>query len=407
MYITALDIGSAQIKTLIAKVKKDGHLALVGVFKMRSEGVRKGEIINTEDATRSINLALAKLKHFNKAALKNIFVNVGGSNMKIHNSRGIIAVSRADSEISQDDISRVMKASQTINLSSNRMILHTLAREFIIDNINDIREPLGMVGTRLEVNTLIVDAFTPVVKNLIKCIETVGGNLGGLIYGPLVSARSVLTKNQKDLGVVLIDIGFGTTGMVVYEEGKLLNASVLPVGAGNITNDLAIGLKCSIETADTIKLSFGSALASGVSNKERIDISKIDENIKASPSRKFISEIIEIRLVEIFEFINNDLKLIGKMGKLPAGVVLCGSCAKMPGIIELVKRELKLPAQIGIPEINILELTNMEFASQVEDPEFATAVGLLLWGRDQTTKDNDWFPLKKFSFKNIWKYFKP
>ncbi|MEE8131684.1 MAG: cell division protein FtsA [Candidatus Paceibacterota bacterium] len=407
MYITALDIGSAQIKTLIAEARKDGKLALAGVFKTPSEGIRKGEIISTEDATRSINSALAELKRFNKAALKNIFINVGGSNVKIHNSRGIIAVSRADSEISQDDIDRVMKASQAINLSPNRMILHTLAREFVIDNISDIREPLGMIGTRLEVNTLIIDAFTPVIKNLIKCIETTGGSLGGLIYGPLAAARSILTKNQKDLGVVLIDIGFGTTGMAVYEEGKLLNASVFPVGTSNITNDLAIGLKCSIKTAETVKLSFGCALAKDVPSKERVDLSQIDENIKAAPSQKFISEIIEVRLAEIFEFINDELKLIGKMGQLPAGAVLCGSGAKMPGIVELVKQELKLPAQIGIPETNILELTNAEFGTQIEDPEFATAVGLLFWGSDQLIKDSDWFPIKKFSFKNLWRYFKP
>ncbi len=407
MYITTLDIGSSQIKTLTAEARKDGKLALVGVFKTPSEGIRKGEIVSIEDATRSINSALAEIRHFNKAALKNIFVNIGGSNVKIHNSRGIIAVSRADNEISQDDIDRVMKASQAINLSPNRMILHTLAREFIIDNINDIKEPLGMIGTRLEVNTLIIDAFTPVIKNLIKCIETVGGSLGGLIYGPLAASRSVLTKNQKDLGVVLIDIGFGTTGMAVYEEGNLLNASVFPVGTGNITNDLAIGLKCSIETAEKIKLSFGSALAREISSKEKIDIGQIDESVKSSPSRKFISEIIEIRLAEIFEFVNNELKLIGKAGQLPAGVVLCGSGAKMPGIIELAKRELKLPVQIGVPETNELELTNAEFGSQIEDPEFATAVGLLFWGNNQIIKNGNWLPIKKFSLKNIFKYFKP
>lgn len=407
MYITALDIGSSQIKALVAEVQKKGNLTLTGIFKAPSEGVRKGEIIRVEDVTRAVSSVFAELKNFNKAVLGNIFVNVGGSNIKMHNSRGIIAVSRADNEISQDDINRVMKASQAVNLSPNRMIIHTLAREFIIDNISDIREPLGMVGTRLEVNTLIIDAFTPVVKNLIKCIETNGGKLGGLIYSPLAASRSVLTKNQKDLGVILIDIGCGTTGMAVFEEGKLLNTSVFPVGSANITNDLAIGLKCSIETAEAVKLSFGSALAKEVPGKEQVDFSKIDASIKAAPSRKFIAEIIEVRLAEIFEFINNELKLIGKMGQLPAGAVLAGAGAKMPGIVELTKQELKLPVQIGIPETNILKLTNTEFGDQIEEPEFATSVGLLFWGSDQFSKDKDWFPLKKFSIKNIWRYFKP
>ncbi len=179
------------------------------------------------------------------------------------------------------------------------------------------------------------------------------------------------------------------------------------MGASNITNDLAIGLRCPIKSSETIKLSFGSALAKEVSNKEKIELSQIDENLKSSVSRRFISEIIEIRLAEVFEFVNNELKLIGKMGQLPAGAVLVGGGAKIPGIVELAKQELKLPVQIGIPEVSRLELTNSEFVTQIEDPEFATSVGLLLWAADESLKGKRWLSGKKGWFSKIFRHFLP
>ena len=407
MYITALDFGTAQIKILVAEAKRDGQLSLLGVFKIPSAGLRKGEIVTFEEVIQSLKRAIDEIKQVNKAALKNIFINVGGGNVKLQNSRGIVAVSRADSEIYSEDIDRVIKASQAINLGPNRMILHTITREFIVDGIGDIIDPLGMVGNRLEVNTLIIDAFKPTVNNLIKAIEAVGAKVGGLIYNPLASSRSVLTKTQKELGVVMIDIGFGTTGMAVYEEDKLLSAAVFPIGSSNVTNDLAIGLKCPIKTAETIKLSLGSALAKEISNKEKIELHQVDETLKSVVNRRFISEIIEIRLAEIFEFVNNELKSLGKSGQLPAGAVLTGSGAKMSGIAELAKQELKLPIQIGIPEFPEMELTNGGLRAQIEDPEFSLAAGLLLWGIEHALKESSWSGTKKGWLSKIFKYFLP
>jgi len=390
MYLTALDLGSSQIKGLVAEVKKDGQVSLLDVFKLPSAGLRKGEIVSLEEATQSLKTAVDAIKKINKAAIKNIFINIGGSNVKIQNSRGIVAVSRADSEIYSEDIERVIKASQAINLGPNRMILHTITQEFIVDGIGDIIDPLAMTGNRLEVNSLIIDAFKPTVNNLIKAVEAAGAKIGGIIYSPLAAARAVLTKNQKELGVVLIDIGFGTTGMAVYEENKLLSANVFPVGSSHITNDLAIGLRCPIETAEAIKLSFGSALAKEVSNKEKVELHKIDESLKSTVNRRFVSEIIEIRIAEIFEFINNELKLIGKLGQLPAGTVLTGGGAKIPSILELAKQKLKLPVQMGVPGLTEIESINEDFRVQVEDLEFSVADGLLLFGLDAILKETGW-----------------
>jgi len=408
MYLTALDFGTSQIKILVAETRREEKPSLLAVFKIPSTGLRRGEIANFEEVIQSLKRATSEIKQINKAGLKNIFVNVSGNHVKIQNSRGIVAVSRANSEIYLEDIERVIKASEAINLGPNRMILHTITQEFIVDGIGDVADPLGMVGSRLEVNSLMVDAFKPAVNNLIKWIEAVGGKIGGLIYAPLASARAVLTEAQKELGVVMIDIGFGTTSMAVYEENKLLSAGVFPVGASNITNDLAIGLRCPIKTAEAIKISFGSASAREVSNKEKIELHQLDESLKAVVNRRFIAEIMEIRLAEVFELINNELKIIGKTGHLPAGAVLTGGGAKTPGILELAKQELKLPVRLGIPEFsNGIEVASEDFRHQIEDPEFSGAVGLLLLGIDQIVKKGGWVAVKKGWLAKFFRHFLP
>ncbi len=407
MFITALDLGTSQIRALVAEAKKDGQLSLLGVFKTPSLGIRKGEIVSVNDAVSVLNRLFNEVRQIDKAALKNIFVNVGGSHARLQNSRGIIAVSRADNEIYSDDIDQVIKASQAINLGPNRMILHTITREFTVDGIGGISDPLGMAGSRLEVNSLIIDAFKPTINNLIKAVEAAGGKIGGLIYNPLAASRSILSKTQKELGAVAVDIGFGATSMAAYEEDKLLCASVFPVGSSNITNDLAVGLKCPIKTAETIKLSYGSAFPKEISNKEKIALEQIDDSLKSTVSKRFVSEIIESRLAEIFEFVNNELKLVGKSGQLPAGAVITGAGAKIPDIVELAKQELKLPVQLGIPDFSAVESINAEFENQLEDLEFAAAIGLLLWGVDQVLENQGWAPTKTGWLGKILKHFLP
>jgi len=382
-FITGLDIGSQSIKAAVAEIKKGGKLALVRLFKMPSKGIRKGVVDDIADATYAVNNALGEIKKISKSAIKNIFLGVGGVDIKVHSSNGSGAVSRADSEITQDDIDRVVQASRAINLAPNRLVLHHITKEFIVDGVGDIRDPSGMVGNKLEISSLIVDAFSPTVKNLTRCVEVSGGGISGLILGPLADARSVLSKNQKELGVVLIDVGFGKTGMSVYEENKFVHAAIFPVGSGNVTNDLAIGLRSSVEVAETIKLSFGSAKASEVGGREMVELQKIDPRAKGSVTKKFIAEIIEVRLAEILEFVNNELKRIGKAGQLPGGAVLAGGGSKIPNLVDLARHELKLSAQIGVPDVSEIEITNGELTAEIEDPEFSCVLGLLLSGKDR------------------------
>lgn len=378
--VLGLDVGSGNIKAVLAEPVGDKIFLKTGEVKL-SKGLRRGVVVGMEEAVSQINATVQDIRSVAKPSLKNIYLNVGGSNIHAQVSRGIVAVARADSEIYKDDIQRAIQASEAVNLPANRMIIHTIIREYIVDGIGDISDPLGMSGARLEVESYIIDAFTPAVKNLMKCVELVGGSISGLIFNPLAAALAVLSKNQKELGVILIDIGYGTTSLAVYEEGKLIHTAVLPVGAGHITTDLAVALKIPVEAAEKIKLTFGYAVSSEVSAKDSIDLKKLDINIKGNPSRRFVCEVIESRLNEICELINNELKLIDRIGKLPGGAVIVGGGAKLPGLADLFKNDLKLSTQIGLPDASIFEAENdaMEF---LESPEYATVLGLVLWDQE-------------------------
>lgn len=405
-FIVGLDVGSHSVKAAVAEVKKDGKLSLLKVIKLPSGGIRKGSVDDIADATRTLNQVIGEIKKVAKSAIKNIYLGVGSPDIKVQSSRGIVAVSRADFEIHRDDIDRVVEASQAINLPLNRMILHSITQEFVVDGVGDIRDPLGMVGNRLEVSSLIVDAFAPAVKNATKCIEIVGGRAAGVIFSPIAVARAVLSKSQKELGVVVIDIGFGKTGMSVYEENKLVHAAVFPIGSGNLTNDLAIGMKTNIAIAEMVKFSFGIALAKEVPPRESIDLRKIDPAARGTIARRFIAEIMEVRLAEIMEFVDNELKRINKSRKLPAGAVLVGGGAKTPAIVELVKQELHLPAQVSVPDVSGLDLAGNELRSQIEDPEYAAAIGLILMAGDQINEGRR--SVKEGGFlKKVLRYFIP
>ncbi len=382
-FIVGLDVGSHSIKAAVAEVKKNSKLSLVHLFKMPSAGMRRGVVDDLPEATRAISQALGEIKQIAKGAVKNIFLAVGSPDFKAQNGMGMVAVSRADSEIFQDDIDRAIDASQAIKMPLNRMVVHRITNEFIVDGVVGIRDPLGMVGNRLEVSSLIIDAFAPAIKNLTKCVESAGGEIAGLIFSPLASARALLSKNQKELGVTMIDVGFSKTGIGVYEENKLLHTAIFPVGSGNVTNDLAIGLKIAHNSAENVKLSLGTALAKEAPSREQVDLTKFDATARGSVSRRYIAEIIEVRLAEILEFVNNELKYIGKAARLPAGVVLAGGGSKLPAIVDLTKQELKLSAQIGIPNLSEVDVNNSELMSQSEDPEMACAFGLVLSGADR------------------------
>jgi cell division protein FtsA len=404
--IVGLDIGSRTIKAVIAERNDSGKTTILDSITAESRGIRRGVVHDMEDATASINAVLSEVRHISKGALKNIYLGIDCSDIQAQISRGIVAVSRANSEIYQDDVSRVLQASEAVNLSANRTILHTITREYVVDGIGDIQDPLGMVGSRLEVMSVVIDIFQPAIRNIMKCVEVSGGVISEVIFNPLASAEAVLTKNQKELGVVIIDIGYGTTGLAVYEENKLLHAKTFPIGAGHITHDIAIALKIPVEVAERIKVAYGYAIAREVSAKESIDLSKLDKEKKGSPSRKFVAEIIEARLAEICEVINDELDRIGKSVRLPAGVVLVGGGAKLPGIVNLFTDEMKLSTQIGLPQDHFFT-TDHKTSELLESPEHAAVLGLAVWDNKHERSENSFTQQKGAFIKRILKNFLP
>lgn len=406
-FITGLDIGTSSIKLAVAE-QRAGKLALVHVAEVQSAGLRKGAVIDSAEVSHAVSRALAEVKKISKSAIKSIYLNIGTSQVKMQMSRGIVAVSRADAEIYQDDVDRAVRASQAVNLPQNRTIIHTLTREFIVDGVGDIADPLGLSGSRLEVQSLIIDAFSPHIKSLIRSVELSGGEINGLVFGPLVAARAALSRRQRDLGVVLIDIGFGTTGMSVYEENKLIGVAKFPVGSGNISNDIGVGLKVPVDAAEEIKLKYGYAVAKDISTKELVEITKLVPDAKGPVSRRFIAEIIESRMEEIFDLVNAELKALQKFADLPGGVVIVGGGAKLPGITDLAKQEMRLSAQLGGCSLTSEWADEGGFFKEyLEDSSFASVLGLILWGADRELQGEGGRRSSGLGIKNILRYFMP
>lgn len=379
--IVGLDIGSSVVRVLVGQyAPNDEKPHIIGVGIAPSSGIRRGVIVDVEEAVGSISTALEKAERITGIPIESAYVSIGGAHVASQLSRGVIAVSRADGEIGEDDVSRVIEAAQAISLPSNREILHVIPKTFLVDDQEGIKDPIGMSGVRLEVEAHIIQGASSFIKNLTKCIYRAGVDIDDLVLAPLAAAEAVLTKRQKELGVVLVDIGAGTTSLIAYEEGDLIHTKVLPIGAEHITNDIAIGLRTSVDVAETVKLEYGTALTSTITEKEEINLAKIDRHEEQTVDRKEIAEIVEARLSEIFSLVDKELRKVGKSGQLPAGVILTGGGAKMPDIADYAKEELRLPAQIGLP------LGIPVAVDKIEDPAFATAVGLVLWGAGTEVK---------------------
>jgi len=375
--IVGLDVGTVMIRVVIGKVSSEEKTpSIIGVGEAEASGIRKGVIVDVEEAVSSISQALERAERMTGIPVDHAVVSVGGSHVVSLESHGVIAVSRADGEITESDIRRVVDASQAISIPPNREILHVIPKTFTVDGQAGVKDPLGMSGIRLEVDSQIIEASVPFIKNLTKCIIRAGLEVDDLVLAPLAAAYAVLSKRQKELGSVLIDLGGGTTGLVVFEEGELLHTKVLPIGSAHITNDLAIGLRTSVDTAELVKLEYGTAQKSLLKREEEIDLRKIDKSEEGRVSRKHVAEIIQARLEEIFTLVNKELKSIGRDGQLPAGAVLTGGGAMLAGIADLAKSELRLPVQVGAPR-NISTVID-----RIDEPGFCTAVGLVLWGSE-------------------------
>lgn len=375
--IAGLDIGTASIKVLVVSKEKDKeNLKVLLQAQEPSAGVRRGVVIEVEKVSGIIRNLFEKARAESGQRIDSVYININGSHLFSISSRGTVAVSRADGRVSEEDVERVLQAAQTFSLPNNKEILEAFPKEFIIDGQGGVKEVVGMQGVRLETEVLAVGEFSPYKNNLKQAVLDADLQILDVIPSALSSAEAVLLPKQKELGVALLDIGAGTSNLAVFEEGNLIYLSVLPMGSSNITNDIAIGLKTDLDTAEAIKVKLGSCVLRGgkkkghAKNQERIEVEGEEPLVF---SRKTLNKIIEIRVSEILGEVRKELKKIGKYRLLPAGIVLTGGGAKLPGIVELVKKELKLPCRIGKP---------LNFSDLEEDPSFAAVCGLVSKGAE-------------------------
>jgi len=395
--IASLDVGSHKIRTIVGVIdEQTNQIQILGMGFSPSEGIRKSMIVDIEEAVRCISSALEDAERMAGEPINQVFLGMGGHHLESTNSKGVIAISHPSGEIMDEDIDRSLEAAQAMAIPNNRRILRIIPKTFSVDEQTGIKYPVGMTGIRLEVDAHIVTGLTPAVKNLEKSVLHSGVDISDIIPNPLASSEAILSKRQKELGVVVVDIGCGSTIGAVYEEGIILHSHVIPIGRKNVTNDVAIGLKTSIETAEKIKIEYGTTNPETIDSKEQIDLSLISKIDLQQVNRKTLCQIMEARYVEIFNMVLKSLEDIGRDGMLPAGVVLTGGGAKVPGLVDMAREKLKLPVQIGIPQ-GFEGLTD-----KVEDTSYSTALGLLVWAsRYQGQGVNMNFDLSKIDFSRV------
>jgi len=380
--LAGLDIGSTEIRLVIGQLVPTDNgekLQIVGAVSSPAEGISKGTINSIEDATSAISACLEKAERLLGVSVNSVWLGINGLNLKCDKSRGVVAVSRSDNEISPDDVSRAIEAAQALSVPPNYEILHVVPMEYKVDNQEAVKNPLGMTGVRLEVETLVIQSLSNQIKNMAKAIERANLNIDDLVFSGLATASAVLDNKQKELGVALVNLGATTTTLVVYEEGELLHSAVLPVGSGLITADIAIGLRCPITLAERVKIKYGSAKAEQFNKKDEIDISDLlrEEDLHdeiSVISRKYVAEIIEARVEEILARLDAEFKKINRSGMLPAGVVLVGGGAKLADLVEVSKKALRLPVSLGA---NKMVATVVD---KVNEQDYLTALGLVVWG---------------------------
>ncbi len=394
--ITGIDIGSHFVRVVVGQHHpEEDKFHILGAAEHESEGINKGVITSIEDAVSSISGALEKAERMTGLPIEKAFVGISGAHVISQDNHGVVAVSRADGEIRDEDVERVLEAAQSIAMPPNYEILHVIPRSFSVDNQAHIKDPVGMTGIRLEVDAQMIMGLSAQIKNMTKSVYRTSVDIEDLVLGILACGESVLTKRQKELGVALLNIGASTASLMVFEEGDVVHTKVLPVGAGHITNDIAIGLRTSIDVAEKVKLEHGTTDPDAIEKDEEVNLNTIDEAESGAVSRKHIAEIIQARVEEMFKMVDDELRRIDRSGTLPAGVILTGGGAKIPGLVSQAKRSFRLPAQIGLPK-NIASAID-----RAEDPAFSTAVGLVMWGASLgTTSQSRFGGMKDFSSVN-------
>ena len=387
--VVGIDVGSSKVTTIITTVQAASSVNIIGVSSQPSRGLRKGQVVDIDEAVASITASLEAAERMAGYSAGTAFVSVDGTHIESQNSKGVVAVSDPHGEISQDDVMRVIEAARAISLPSSREILHVIPRYFIVDSQSGIKDPIGMNGVRMEVETHIVTGATTALRNIAKCISTIVIDVEGMVFSGLASSYSVLTDTERELGVILVDFGGGTTDICIFVEGAPAYCSVLPIGARNVTNDLAIGLRISLDSAEKIKLALSrppkiavevDEKGESVDKKESdvLDIASlsIDEDIRNVSKKTLTDGIMKPRVREILNMVKLEIQKSNFAGLTPSGVVLTGGGAETCGMVDLAKQELGMPVRIGLPS----GATGL--VDEVASPAYAASLGLVIYGAD-------------------------
>jgi cell division protein FtsA len=370
--IVALDIGTSKVACLVSEVGADGALALLGMGSHESKGLKKGVVVNIEATVAAIQRALEEAELMADCKITSAYVGIAGNHIRSFNSTGMVAVK--DREVSTLDVNRAIDTARAVNIPTDQQILHVLRQEFIIDGQEDVREPIGMSGVRLEVKVHIVTGAVSAAQNIVKCVRRCGLEVSDLILQPLASSRAVLSEDEKDLGVCLLDIGGGTTDIAVFTHGAIRHTAVIPIAGDQITNDIAMALRTPTADAEAIKIRHGVALRALADPNAMIDVPGIGERGSRSMSRQTLAEVIEPRVEELYSLVQQVLRESGFEELLSSGVVLTGGSAVMQGMVELGEEIFHMPVRIGVPRYA------GALAEVLRTPRYATAMGLLYEG---------------------------
>lgn len=399
--VAGLDLGSTKITTLIGQINQDPvsfetSINVVGVYSSPSGGIKKGQIVDIEETVEAVISSVEAAERMAGYNLDSAYVALGGAHLKSQNSHGVVAISGNEGEITESDIDRAIEAASAISLPASREVIHVLPTNYVVDGESGVKDPVGMSGVRLEVDTHIISASAPAIKNLRKAVNEVGVQIEELVYTGLASAEAVVSPTEKELGCVLIDIGGGTTSVAVFVDGSLVYSGVIPVGAKNVTNDLAIGLRVSLETAEKIKLAISSKKGKGKDEADEVELDSLGvTEIKKISKKTLLEGIIRPRLNEIFTMVRIELEKEGLAARIPSGAIITGGGAETGGVLESAKRMLSLPVRIGVPG-GVSGLID-----DIINPSFSTPVGLLIYASHAVPKERGTSIGKKLKLPNI------
>jgi len=382
--IVGLDIGTTKICTVVGEPDENG-IEIIGVGTNPSAGLRKGVVVNIESTVNAIRKAVEEAELMAGCEINSVYVGIAGSHIKGFNSHGVIAVK--GNEITEEDIERVIDAAKAVAIPLDREVIHILPQEYVVDEQGGILDPVGMTGVRLEAKVHIVTAAVTAAQNLIKCANRAGLDVIDIVLQPLASAEAVLTEEEKDLGVALIDFGGGTTDLAIFSESTIKHTSVLGLGGNNLTNDIAVGLRTPMKEAEKIKIKHGSCLSATIPKDETIEVPSVGGRKPRLLSRHILAEILEPRVEEILTLVDQEIHRTEMKDLLGSGVVITGGSAILPGLAEMAEQIFQMPTRVGKPR-NISGLVDV-----VNEPKYATAVGLLLYGMENR-------PVQKFRIRD-------